>query len=219
MNGRKAIALLGFLIGAGALILQLSLTVPAAMQVSEFAPEGRTMMRALNYYFSFFTILSNLALVLVYLADLTPPRQFGKLRSPVVRTAMAAMMALVTIFYHLLVANSWAPEGLFKLADVTLHYVTPLLYLFWWFRFLPHGGVDWRNLPGMLAPVVIYFAYIMLRGFSLAEYPYAIFDAGKLGYSQVAINALFVAIGFAALCALFIALDKTLARRQVPASG
>jgi hypothetical protein len=212
MSARRINGTIGFLVGLGALVLQFGLTVPAAMQVSAAAPEGRSLLLALVFFFSFFTILSNGTLALVYLADLAPRLPLEPFRRPWVRTMMVAVMALVTIFYHLLLAHTWAPEGLFLVADRLLHYATTLIYLIFWARFLPHGETEWRHLPWMLLPTLAYFVYILLRGMVVNEYPYPILEVGRLGYGAVLLNGLVVAIGLAALCALAIAADKMLAR-------
>ena len=198
-------AAIGFAVGLGALILQFALTIPAAM-------ETRSLPLALLFFFAFFTILTNLALVLVYLSELSPKLPLGFFRKPVTRGMMVAVMGLVTIFYHFLLAGSWSPEGLFLVADRLLHYATTLIYWIWWSRFVPHGELEWRDLPIMLLPMLGYFVLILLRGLFVDEYPYFILEVGRLGYPAVFLNALIVAAGLAALSAIVIAFDKLLAR-------
>ncbi|HEV7344579.1 MAG TPA: Pr6Pr family membrane protein [Devosia sp.] len=199
-------AAIGFTIGLGALILQFALTVPAAM-------ETRSLPLALIYYFSFFTILTNLVLVLIYLSELAPRLPLAWLRRPVARGMMVAVMGLVTLFYHFLLAGSWDPQGPYLIADRLLHYATTLIYWIWWWRFVLHGQLAWRDLPVMLVPTVIYFGYTLLRGALVSEYPYFILEVGQLGYPAVFLNAVIVAAGLAVLSAIVIAIDRLLARR------
>jgi hypothetical protein len=205
MNYGRANAAIGFAVGLGALILQFALTIPAAMQT-------RDLPLALLFFFSFFTILSNLGLVLVYLSELSTSRPLAVFRRPVTRGLMLAVMALVLLFYHFLLAGTWNPEGPFLIADRLLHYATPLIYAIWWARFTPHGQLRLGDLPIMLAPALVYLALILLRGLFVGEYPYFILEVGRLGYPAVLLNALLVAIGLAVLSAIVVALDHLLAR-------
>jgi hypothetical protein len=205
MNYGRANAAIGFAVGLGALILQFALTIPAAMQT-------RGLPLALLFFFSFFTILSNLGLVLVYLSELGRNLPLAVFRKPVTRGLMLAVMALVLLFYHFLLAGTWNPEGPFLIADRLLHYATPLIYAIWWARFTPHGQLRLGDLPIMLAPALVYLALILLRGLFVGEYPYFILEVGRLGYPAVLLNALLVAIGLAVLSAIVVALDQLLAR-------
>ncbi|QQR34729.1 Pr6Pr family membrane protein [Devosia oryziradicis] len=205
MNYGRANAAIGFAVGLGALVLQFALTVPAAM-------ETRSLPLALVFFFSFFTILSNLSLVLVYLSELAPNLPLGVFRLPRVRGMMVAVMALVLLFYHFLLAGSWDPQGPYLVADRLLHYATPLIYAIWWARFVQHGSLKFTDLPAMLLPTLVYFLLILLRGLFVAEYPYFILEVERLGYPAVLLNALIVAAGLAVLSAIVIAIDHLLAR-------
>lgn len=208
MDWRRGLALIGFLVGSAALILQFSLTIPASMA------NGASLPAALVRFFSFYTILTNLTLVLIYLSELVKWRWLGWFRSPITRGMMVGVMILVMAFYHVLLSGLWVPEGLFKVADVTLHYVTPVLFALWWLTAQRHGALRWAAVPLMLLPSLIYIVYIMVRGAMIAEYPYPILEAHKLGYGTVAINILAVAVALAVLFALVTALDLLLARRN-----
>jgi hypothetical protein len=207
MNYMRVNAAIGFAVGLGALILQFGLTVPAAM-------ETRSLPLALLFFFAFFTILTNGTLVLIYLSELAPRLPLAVFRSPVTRGMMVAVMGLVTVFYHFLLAGSWQPEGLFLIADRLLHYATTIIYWIWWARFCRHGALEWRHLPLMLLPTLLYFFLILLRGLFVGEYPYFILEVGRLGYPAVFLNALIVAAGLAVLAAITIAIDKLLARQS-----
>ena len=169
------------------------------------------------YYFTFFTILTNLALVLVFLSVLIEAAWLVWLRSPVTRGAMVAAITLVMVFYHFVLAGLWAPQGWFKVADVTLHYVTPSLYILWWLAIQPHGMLRFADIPAMLAPPMIYLVYAMIRGAIATEYPYPILEAHKLGYPQVGLNILFVLIGLSVLCLTAIGVDRLLGRGKATA--
>jgi hypothetical protein len=164
---------------------------------------------------SFYTILSNGVLVLVYLADLTTTKWLALFRSPLTRAMMAAVITLVMIFYHMLLSGIWAPEGLFKVADIGLHYIAPITYIVWWVTYGRTGTLRLDQIPAMLVPTLLYFIYTMFRGAVSHEYPYPVLDVGQLGFGHVLVNALGVAAGLALLCLVAILLDKLLPRKSL----
>lgn len=208
VNTRPIATWAGFGIGLAGLTLQFSISIPARMAT------GDNLGGALVYFFTFFTILTNLMLVLIYLSDLVAPRWLGWWRSPVTRAMMAAAILVVMLFYHFLLAGLWQPQGLFLVCDVTLHYVCPIVFILWWLFVTPHVGLKIDNIPPMLLPPVIYVVYAMIRGAIVGEYPYPVLEANKLGYLQVAINIGALLVFFVLLCALAVWIDGLLARRK-----
>jgi hypothetical protein len=206
MRPGRALALAGLVIGLAALLLQFSLTIP--LRVSRTG----NLIDALVFFFTFFTILTNLMLVLIYLSELVGGRWLGWWRSPVTRGMMAGAIGLVMGFYHFVLAATWAPEGLFLLADVLLHYVTPTLYILWWLIFQPKGSLRFGHIGWMLLPPAIWLAWAMLRGAVVNEYPYPILEAHVLGYPQVALNIGFMLVLLAVIFAVVVALDQALGR-------
>ncbi|HVY52831.1 MAG TPA: Pr6Pr family membrane protein [Devosia sp.] len=203
---KQALTWIGFVVGAAALILQLALSLPLRMAT------GDSLIGALVFYFSFFTILTNLALVLIYASEIWPRLALGWFRAPVTRGMMAGAITLVMIFYHVVLAETWDPQGLGLLADTALHYATPLFYLVWWTGCVRHGRLRWTDVPAMLLPPTIYLIYAMVRGALIEEYPYPILEADRIGYGAVAYNVLVVLLGLTALCLIVVSLDRALGR-------
>jgi hypothetical protein len=207
---KAAATWIGLVIGLAALILQISLTVPARLE------NGDTLIGAVIFFFTFYTILTNLMLVLIYVSDLWPRESLRWWRSPVTRGMMAATITLVGLFYHFFLAGTWNPQGWFRVADVALHYVTPIFYVLWWVLFTWHGKLKFGDIPIMLLPSTIWLIYAMIRGAIVAEYPYPILEAHVLGYGQVAINVLGVLVAITILCAIVVVIDRALTRVDMP---
>ena len=197
---------LGLAFGVAGLVLQFMLSMQAMLG------SGRDLPGALGHFFAYYTILTNLVLVLIYLSEVAPNRWLDIFRNPITRGMMAANIALVGLYVYFVLRHLAVLEGLFLLADNILHYVCPLLYLLWWVVGQQHGRLTWGNLPAMLAPTFVYFLYAMARGAWVLEYPYPILNAIELGYGQVLLNALAMTAGLATLCLLVIGADKLLAR-------
>lgn len=204
---KPALTWAGLLLGVVALGLQFAISIPAYMA------NGMSLPAALVQFFSFFTILTNLTITLVYLSDLVGWTGLGWFRKPVTRAMMAGVMALVMIFYHVMLRPIWQPEGLFLVCDYLLHYVAPLLYMTWWTIIQRHGTLDYAAVPAMLVPPLVYLAYVMVRGAVTNAYPYPTLNASELGYGQVAINVVMVAVGLSILYLITIGIDRALARR------
>lgn len=174
-------------------------------------PLGRTVN-----FFSYFTILINivaaLALTLPWLAPHSAVGRF--FRAPTVRTAIATYIIVVGTTYFLILRHLWAPQGWAFVADASLHYLMPVLFVLDWLLFVPKGTLKFTDalawLPFPLAYMLWTFAYGALSGF----YPYPFVDVSKLGYGRVAANALGLFAVFLALSLVMIAIDRFCGRAR-----
>lgn len=208
MSPRSLATGLGLLLGGSALVLQFWLSMSARLG------QGHDLPNALLWFFTYFTILTNLMLVLIYLSALSSTRWLGWWRSPVTRGMMAAAMTLVMGFYHFVLAATWQPQGLFHLADVLLHYATPLVYLGWWLAFQAKGRLRLSDIGWMLLPPLGWLAWTMARGAIVNEYPYPVLEVARLGFPQVFANITGLLVVLLVLFALVVLIDRALGSRQ-----
>lgn len=213
MSLRLIASIVGLIVGLGGLLLQFWLTLDLKLG------QGTDIVSTLVFFFTFFTILTNIMLVLIYLSDVTEWGWLGWWRKPVTRGMMAGAIALVGIFNHLLLADLQQLEGLRSLADTILHYITPAYFVVWWLVFQPKGSLRFADIPIMLFPTLIWLIWAMARGAVVDEYPYPILNATKLGYGQVAINCVFVFVGLVVIYLIVIAIDRAMGRRAVAKPG
>lgn len=209
MTGQRLAATIGLVVAAAAVLLQFGLTVPARLATGDNLPG------ALVFFFSFFTILTNLMVVAVYLSALTEWRWLGWWRTPWVRGMIAGAIVVVMLVYHLLLSHLVPTDLWFQVADKMLHYVDPILYVGWWLLFQPRGTLRWGELPKMLVYPLVYTVWAMGRGALLNEYPYPFLAANTIGYPQVIVNCLGVLVVFVLLYAAVIAADRLLGRRSL----
>lgn len=203
---RKPIAILGLVVGLGALALQFSLTIPPGMQA------GRSLGGAVVFYFSFFTILTNIAVIAVYAAALAAGSAWLQFFvRPSVRAAVAVAIAVVCLVYNFVLAPLWQPQGLFKMADVLLHYVAPVLFVLWWLLFAADGTTRWRDIPYWLVYPLLYVIYAMLRAPLAGEVPYPFLDIAKNGIGSVLTSILGILVLFVVLGALTVLADHAIA--------
>lgn len=190
-----------------ALVLQYVLMIVAT-------GDGVGPLLATFRFVAYFTILSNfmVALTATFACFPRSPSIGAFFRTPRVRGCAALCIGMTLAIYHSILAATWAPQGAQWLADVTLHYAVPLLYLGWWGLFAPHGELDWRDAVGWLLFPLVYVVCVLLRGGWLHEYPYPFIDVDALGAGVVARNALYVSLLFLVVGLMLVAFDRWRAR-------
>ena len=167
-------------------------------------------------YFSYFTILTNILVALAYTVPLILPRsRWGQFFSHAnVRTAIAVYIAVVGIIYSLLLRNVWDSQGWQAVADRVLHDVNPILYVVFWFLFVPKSTVQWRNLPAWLIFPLVYMTVILVQGAISNWYPYPFLEVGKFGYPQVLLTVAILAAGTCVAGAVFVVIARLTQRNR-----
>lgn len=201
---RPLLAALGLIVGLAGLGIDAWQIFPPLLA------QGRGPLDVFVYYWTYFTHLTNLGLVLVYLAALLPWPGLGWFRRPETQASLAGFITLVMLFYHVMLAPYFQMQGALLLASILLHYVAPLLYLAWWALCAPHGALAVRDLPKMLLPGILYVAWVLIRGLWAREYPYDILNPDKLGYGGVAIGVAVIFVAVSLFCLVLIWLDGRL---------
>lgn len=138
----------------------------------------------------FFTILTNLATIVVYWSAFTGSR--GKIAAFFshmgVRTAVAAQITLVAIVYVTIIRGQLPLTRQMMVADALLHYVTPVTYLVWWWLLPGKQSLRYANIPRWLVWPVTYLFFIMMEGFRSGAFIYPFLDVNKLGVTITVIN-------------------------------
>jgi hypothetical protein len=200
----------GALVGSFALILQLYLIIKNVPQ------SGKSYFSEVIRYFSFMTIWTNILVTLSFAIPLVAKNSKLNrfLSKPIVQTGTLLYITIVLIVYHFLLAQTWSPKGWQKIADVTLHYVVPILYIVYWFLFIQKGNQLWSNAFKWLIYPLVYVVYAMLRGAVVNEYPYPFIDVTAHGYGVVLKNIAMLSAAYYVAGLLVVALDKALARQK-----
>ncbi|MDF3981731.1 Pr6Pr family membrane protein [Luteibacter sp. PPL201] len=166
-------------------------------------------------YLSFFTILSNLLVALVATAIATGGNwaPFNRLRTARVRGLAALSITVTWLVYMTVLQGHWHPRGVHLIADRTVHYVVPLMYVAWWATLQEHGTLSWGDIGRWLGFPLAFAVWTLLRGAVVHEYPYPFMDVDRIGYGHVVLNSLAVGVLFVVLGALYVSLDRVLGRR------
>jgi hypothetical protein len=186
------------------LLLQFFLTVQSNVA------NGKGALWGIVLYLGYFTILTNLlvclALTLPLIAPATAPGRFFA-RSDV-NACVATSILFVALAYHFLLRNLWHPQGLPLLADTLLHYVTPILFLLYWWFIFPKGALRW-SYPFIwgIYPTV-YLVYALIRGAIIGNYPYGFIDPKAIGYEKTLINGVGLLVAFFVLGVVLVVLGR-----------
>lgn len=172
--------------------------------------QGIALARVAIFYFSFFTILTNLLIVLVMTSSLWMSHsRLGRFFArPQVASATFVSIAVVFAVYSLVLRQLWNPAGVEKVADVLLHKAAPLLYMAYWGVFLRRCRLQWKDALWWLTYPLGYLVYVLVRGALIGRYPYPFLDVVTLGYFRVLLNALVICSAFLGLSLLLVAITR-----------
>ncbi|MBX3577093.1 MAG: Pr6Pr family membrane protein [Rhizobiaceae bacterium] len=203
----RGLALAGLLVGIVGLGLQFAISVPL------FVWGGHTVMSAVVRFFSYFTILTNLAAVIVYGSALfaRPGAVFNRAG---VRTAVAGSIVIVFAVYAAVLSSLWQPQGWLLFCDIVLHYVAPGLYVVWWLIDGRDGTTRYRDVPYWLVYPAAYLIYVMLRAPIAGEVPYPFLDVERNGSASVAAAAAAIFALFVTVWIVLVTLDRVLGSRR-----
>lgn len=156
----------------------------------------------------FFTILANLWLAFEY-----GGWALGRRRNPHMLAGATLSILLVGVIYMLLLRGLLELSGGDRLADIILHWVTPVLAPLVWLAFAPKGLLRGRDpLLWSLFPFA-YLVYALVRGEAEGAYAYPFLDVDRLGWPAMLGIAALMATGFIAAGYAMVLLDHRLGRR------
>lgn len=200
---RPAVIALAALAWLGVL-LQLYLSLHSAIA------NGKGFAGGLVSYFGSFTILTNcLVCISLTMPLIAPASAAGRFfaRSDVT-AGVATSIVFVGLAYYFLLRNVWNPQGLNLIANDLLHYITPMLFLAYWWFYFPKGALRW-SYPFIwgLYPTV-YLIYALARGSIIGSYPYGFIDPSVIGYQRTMANAVGLLVAFIGIGLILTALGR-----------
>jgi len=196
-------------VGAG-LVLQLVLVVVAP----DAGAPGSVAVRVLRY-FSFFTIQSNLLVLIVSITLARNAFRDGPVWR-VLRLDAVLAITLTGVVHYVALRPIQDLVGLNAVADILLHVVSPVIVVAGWALFGPRPRVGGREVTWSVVWPVLWFGYTLVHGAIADWYPYPFVDVNELGYGRTLLNAAVVTVIFLALAAGARLLDTRL--RPAPAA-
>lgn len=197
----------GLGLGLFLVTLQASQIIPLRMA------EGGGFGRALVFFFSYLTILTNLGVALVYFASASRKKALRSLAGPTARAMMAGSIFAVMAAHLAQLLPGWNPQGLARLTDLALHYLTPLVFLFWWLTGPHPVHLRWSRVGVMMIYPLAYAVWVVFRGVTIGRWPYPFVSVPDLGWGQVLVNLALMLVIFALVYLAAVALSRTLNAR------
>jgi len=196
------------------LVVWLALVLQFSISITTMVTGNRTAGGIVVQFFSYFTILGNLLVVLSLSVLLFKPisksgRYFS---SSSVLTAAALYITIVGLVYNVVLRPLYHPQGVAKLADELLHSLNPVLFIIYWLAFVTKGTLNWKNAFTWLWCPFLYLLYILIRGALSGLYPYPFVDVAQFGYGQILFNCFILLFVFLGLGFLFVFINKLMGK-------
>ena len=182
----------------------MALLIAVALSVQYVKSSDREGFSAVNF-FSYFTVLSNVAAAALLLWETARPPDVHTPRECTVRGAVTLYMCITGLVYAVLLAPASADVDVTEAwVDAVVHEIAPIAVLLDWVvepaRRLPRG---WSVVAAWLLFPAAYLVYTLARGADTGWYPYPFLDPDESGgYGGVAaysagVLAAFVAVALA----------------------
>lgn len=164
------------------------------MQLRSWQPA--TSIGRMVFYYSFFTVLSNLMLAISCLWLAFSPN-CNRFIFRIIRLNGLVGVIITAIVYNSLLRGIHVPPNIFmRFANESLHVVIPLLGILSWLIWGPFRRISFRVIIGSLTTMLIYAVYIFVLGFFTHYYPYPFINVTKIGYPHALFNASIVMLAF-----------------------
>jgi hypothetical protein len=170
-------------------------------------------IQRLVYYYSFFTVLSNLMLALsCFWLAINP--NCSRYSFKVIRLNGLVGVVITAIVYNIILRGIHTPPNiLLKIANESLHVVIPTLGILTWFIWGPFRQINIKVITGSLLSLMGYGIYIFVRGYYTNLYPYPFINVVKIGYVKALLATNNVFLLFLVVAFLCWAIDYLRSRK------
>jgi|RhiMethySRZTD1v2_1073278.scaffolds.fasta_scaffold01395_18 hypothetical protein len=179
----------------------MATAIVVAIVVQLFASADRPTFDAVDF-FSYFTVLSNIAAVAVLGAAAVRPGLLDDDRFQAVRGAATLYMTVTGLVYAVLLAPQVSDLGLTELwVNTVLHQVGPAVVVLDWLVAPPPRRPSLRTAAAWLLFPVVWLAYTFVRAAAVDWYPYPFLDPDEDGVGAVVVSCIAITVLFVLLAA------------------
>ena len=146
------------------------------------------------FYYSFFTVLSNLMLAFSCLW-LTFNPNCNRYCFKVIRLNGLVGVIITAIVYNLILRGIHKPPNtLLLFANESLHVILPVFGILSWLVWGPFRRIHFNVIVGSFLSMLVYGIYIFIRGYITQQYPYPFINVVRIGYVKAlyAVGSVFV---------------------------
>ncbi|WP_114792305.1 Pr6Pr family membrane protein [Niabella yanshanensis] len=167
-----------------------------------------TVEEATIRFFSYFTILTNIA-VAIYFTTLLFDGRITRVKG--LLSAITVYIVIVGLVYQVALRHIWDPQGLQKWVDELLHSVIPLGALVYWSLF-EKKGIRYTQIFAWSIYPLAYLLFTLIRGNSSGFYPYPFLNVKEIGMQQTLMNALIILALFMAISFIFVFINRKIGK-------
>jgi len=174
-----------------------------------------SVLETLVRYFSFFTILTNILVAIVFSVLCVNPNNRLKffLRYNVI-TAVGVYIFVVGFVYNTILRFIWQPHGLQLIVDEMLHLILPIIYIVsWFYNNNNYCSINWKDIYIWLIYPLVYLTIILILGSFSNYYPYPFVNVFELGYQTVFINCILLTLFFGVVSVMFVGISRLRSRK------
>ncbi len=172
----------------------------AIVQPSPAGEVGTSLIRFLSY----FTEESNLFVLAAVAPLATDPQRDGSAWR-ILRVMSLLGITITGLVYGIVLAPTSHPHGVAAIANVLLHYVSPVMMIGGWLAFGPRPRVTASTLAAALLWPLLWIGYILAQGTATNWYPYNFLNVTLHGYATVAWNlAVILILGIVILALIWL---------------
>jgi hypothetical protein len=165
-------------------------------------------------FFSFFTIQSNILGVVALCALVLVPRARRPPLFDGARSGAVLYLAITGVVFALLLSGLQEElQTSENWVNFVVHKLMPVVLFADWLVDPPRHRLPWWTLLAWLTYPLAWLGYTLVRGEAEGWYPYPFVDVTKLGYGEVLVRSLGLAIGFALAGAALLWLGNRRVRR------
>ena len=156
--------------------------------------------------FSFFTVESNIVVLIVAALLVVTPLRRGPWWDVVRLNALLAI-TITGIVFALILAPKLHLTGWSLVATIGFHYVSPWATVAGWLVFGPRPRFRWSTVAGAFILPVAWLVYVFTQGMFTNWYPYPFLDVTNIGLAAALVNALLVIVVGLALALVYRLID------------
>lgn len=206
---RVAHALIALVVLA-AFCIQLALVLAGGADANSGQDVGALSLGTrLVRLFSYFTIESNLIVLVVAILLASRPLRDGRIWR-IARLDALLGIVITGLVFAIVLAPQVHLTGAGLVATIGFHYVSPWATLAAWLLFGPRQRLTWGVVAAAFAWPVAWLAYTFVHGAVSGWYPYPFLDAVELGLATALRNALAVLVVGVVLAVVLKLLDSRL---------
>lgn len=148
------------------------------------------------FYYSFFTVLSNIMLAISCLILVCKPTCSSGCFNVIRLNGLIGILITMIVYNIMLRGIHRPPTLLLQFANESLHVVIPVLGLLSWLIYGPFSRITIKVVFYSFCSLVVYGGYIFIRGHITGLYPYPFINVNRIGYEKALLTVGAIAILF-----------------------